>query len=118
MNQTKIRAESGEKTEIVKGSGNVFTDLGFDNPEEELLKVKIAFCVNEAISQLDWTQTKTAEFLGISQPQVSNLSTGMLKYFSVERLLNLMAKLDYDVSIHFIPKENSEIAKTPSVVSV
>jgi len=118
MNQTKIRPKREEEVEIVKGSSNIFADFSFDKPEEELLKVKIAICLNQVISELGWTQTKTARFLGISQPQVSNLSTGMLKYFSVERLLTLMAKLDYDVSIHFEPKEDSKIAKEKFVVSV
>ena len=33
---------SKEKIEFEIGSGNVFKDLGFPNPEEELMKVRFA----------------------------------------------------------------------------
>ncbi len=114
----KVNNKNMQAFEFIKGSGNVFADLGLSNPEERLLKSEIAIRLEIAIDELGWTQSKAAEVLGISQPQVSNIFRGRLRQFSVERLLNLMAKLDYDVSIHFEPKENSEIAKEKFIVSV
>ena len=118
LKRIKIEDKDGAVIEFIEGSGNVFADLGLSNPEERLLKSEIAIGLENAIDELGWTQTKAAEVLGISQPQVSNIFRGRLRHFSVERLLNLMAKLDYDISIHFEPKENSEIAKEKFVVSV
>jgi len=118
MKKIKMKDENGEFIEFFEGSGNIFADLGLSNPEEGLLKSEIAMKLETAIEELGWTQTKAAKILGISQPQVSNIFRGRLRHFSVERLLNLMAKLDYDVSIHFEPKENSKIAKEKFVVSV
>ena len=118
LKSISTRGETGEIVEFIESSGNVFADLGLSNPEERLLKSEIAIGLENAIDELGWTQTKAAEVLGISQPQVSDIFRGRLRHFSVERLLNLMAKLDYDISIHFEPKENSEIAKEKFVVSV
>lgn len=40
-------------------SGNVFADLGFDNPEEELLKAKLAREIRTIIKRRRLTQAKT-----------------------------------------------------------
>ncbi len=101
-----------DDTTITHSSGNVFADLGFENPEEELLKARIASLLNDTIEAKNWTQTHTAQVLGINQPEVSELSRGRLKHFSVERLLNFLSKLDQRVTItiqdekeDFPPKE-------------
>lgn len=88
-----------DDTTITHGSGNVFADLGFENPEEELLKARIASLLNDTIEAKNWTQTYTAKVLGINQPEVSELSRGRLKHFSVERLINFLSKLDQRVTI-------------------
>ena len=81
------------------GSGNVFADMGMDNPEERLLKSNLARMVNRTLKQRGWTQKHTAEVLGITQPKVSDMKRGLLDHFSVERLLNFLAKLDHRVTI-------------------
>lgn len=48
----KKRNES-KKIAVTRGSGNVFADLGFDNPEEELLKARLAREARQASTALD-----------------------------------------------------------------
>ncbi len=91
--------EEIDNTTITRGSGNVFADLGFENPEEELLKARIASLLNDTIEAKNWTQTHTAKVLGISQPEISELSRGRLKHFSVERLINFLSRLDQRITI-------------------
>jgi predicted XRE-type DNA-binding protein len=88
-----------KKIDYIVGSGNVFADLGFGNPEEELLKARLAALVNRGIEAKSWTQQQTAKVLGIKQPDVSDLTRGRLEHFSVERLLNFLSKLDHQVTI-------------------
>lgn len=88
-----------ETIEYELSSGNVFADLGLAHPEERLLKAKLASRIYSIIESRGWTQTHTASVLGISQPDVSKLSNGILKNFSVERLLAFLAKLDNRVTI-------------------
>lgn len=37
------------KKDYIIGSGNVFKDLGFKNPEDELAKIRLASIINEII---------------------------------------------------------------------
>lgn len=81
------------------GSGNVFADLGLANPEERQLKARIASLIYDVIDERGWTQKHSAEVLGITQPDVSKLTRGILKDFSVERLLYFLSRLEHRVTI-------------------
>jgi predicted XRE-type DNA-binding protein len=50
------------------------------------------------------TQTKAAEILGVTQPDISNLMRGNVDGFSQERLERLLNALDLDVRIQVGPK--------------
>ncbi len=104
---------------IMKGSGNVFADLGLPNPEERLLKARLASAIYDVLEARDWTQAHAAEVLGIAQPDVSNIVNGRLKNFSVERLIYFLSKLDHSITISvkdeksdLPPKEIVVVAKT------
>lgn len=88
-----------DDTSVTYGSGNVFADMGLANPEELLLKAKLAHLINKAIEEKSWTQKEAAKVLGITQPKVSDLGRGRLINFSVERLLTFLAQLDHRVAI-------------------
>ena len=78
---------------VEEGSGNVFADLGFANPEEELLKAQLARQVLTIMTNRGLTQVETAAILGIAQPNVSTLVNGRLAGFSVERLIRFLNAL-------------------------
>ncbi len=100
-----------EKIKVTPSSGNIFADMGLANPEERLLKAKLARLVNKAVATKNWTQTKTAEVLGITQPDVSDLSRGRLKNFSVERLIYFLSKLNRRVTITVSGEEDNQLEK-------
>jgi predicted XRE-type DNA-binding protein len=68
-------------TKATTSSGNVFADLGFANPEEELLKAKLVREIRGIIKRRKLTQTKAADMLGLKQPDVSALVTGRVGKF-------------------------------------
>ncbi|RUX05939.1 XRE family transcriptional regulator [Mesorhizobium sp. M8A.F.Ca.ET.059.01.1.1] len=80
-------------------SGNVFADLGFDNPEEELLKATLAREIRAIIKRRRLTQAKSAELLGMKQPDVSAIVTGRTGKFSIDRLVRCLDRLDYKVDV-------------------
>jgi phage-related protein/predicted XRE-type DNA-binding protein len=80
-------------------SGNVFADLGFDNPEEELLKAKLAREIRAIIKRRRLTQTKAAELLGMKQPDISAIVTGRIGKFTIDRLVRCLDRLDYKVEV-------------------
>jgi len=45
---------------IETSSGNVFTDLGFQDAEERLLKANLATKIVQLIEKKGWTQAQTA----------------------------------------------------------
>ena len=53
-----------------KSSGNVFSDLGLPNSEQELLKAELTVQIYKLIREQNLTQTKAAELLGTTQAQV------------------------------------------------
>ena len=61
---------------VTVGSGNVFADLGFANPEEELLKAKLVREIRAIIKRRKLTQVKAATMLVLKQSYVSSLITG------------------------------------------
>jgi predicted XRE-type DNA-binding protein len=87
------------------GSGNVFADLDYPDPEEALLKAKLAREVGVAIQERGLSQEKAGELLGLDQPKVSAITRGRLSGFSVERLLRCLVALERDVTITVAPKK-------------
>lgn len=85
---------------ITRSSGNVFADLELENPEELQLKARLTHLINRTIQQRGWTQQKAAEVLRVKQPDVSALVRGQrLDHYSVERLMQFLARLDNRVTI-------------------
>ena len=63
---------------VTPSSGNVFADLGFENPEEMLLKAELVRQISLAIKEKGLNQYQAAEVLGIDQPKVSFLCSKLL----------------------------------------
>jgi predicted XRE-type DNA-binding protein len=84
---------------VTAGSGNVFADLGFAEPEDELTKAQLASQVRQVIKRRRLTQVRAATLMGVDQPKVSALLNGRLTNFSSERLMRLLTALGQDVEI-------------------
>lgn len=88
-----------QATVAVRGSKNVFADLGYADAETHLLKAKLVSRIQRAINAQKLTQVATAQRLGLSQPDVSRLLNGQFREVSVERLMRLLTRLGCDVDI-------------------
>jgi predicted XRE-type DNA-binding protein len=84
---------------VTPGSGNVFADLGFAEPEEELTKAQLASHIRQVVQRRRLTQVAAASLMGIDQPKVSALLNGRLANFSADRLMRLLTALGQDVEI-------------------
>lgn len=98
-----------DKIEFEESSGNVFEDLGFQNPEMEQLKSTLSFEIFTILKKRKLTQAQAAKILDIDQPQVSRLKNADFTRFSVERLFSFLNRLGRDVDIHI----NRAKDKTP-----
>lgn len=87
--------------EMEIGSDNVFADLGLEDAPELKLKAAIVGQINSILRHRHLTQVQAAELLDLPQPKISALKNGKLRGFSLEKLLEIMVKLDRDVEISF-----------------
>jgi predicted XRE-type DNA-binding protein len=90
---------SKSEIEVTPSSGNVFADLGFDDPEEELARAQLASRIQQIIRRRRLTQVAAAKLMGIDQPKVSALLNGRVSGFSSARLMRLLTALGQDVEI-------------------
>jgi len=93
-----------DESNIEEGSGNIFADLGFENPEEEFTKAELTRQIYNIIKQQELTQAIAANILGLKQPDVSRLMRGQYAGFSSDRLFRFLNALDCDVEIVIKPK--------------
>ena len=84
---------------IVKGSDNVFVDLGLPDAGDLQIKAELTRQIRQRIKALKLNQTQAAERLGLKQPDVSKLMRGRYTGFSLDRLIMLLSALDVDVDI-------------------
>ena len=98
------------EVKMTMGSGNVFADLGFENPEEELAKAKLAAHLWRIISERCLTQAAAGKIMGLDQPKVSALMNGRLANFSSDRLMRFLTALgkDVDIVVRDAPKKRSK----------
>lgn len=106
-----------EKFKVTTSSGNIFADLGFDNPEEAQAKSDLALLIYSIIKKKKITQKQAAELLGIDQPKVSNIICGRLSGFTMDRLMKYLITLGYDIEISAIKHRSKNIPPSVHVVS-
>jgi predicted XRE-type DNA-binding protein len=78
----------------IKGSGNVFVDLGFDPAEAEVMKLRaeVMIRIERLVKSNGWTQAEAARRLGVTQPRISRLLKGKWEDFSLDMLLTLATR--------------------------
>jgi len=105
--------------QLCERGGNIFADLGFLHPEQELLKALLTIQIRRIIKERNLTQVQAAEILGIGQQQISALKNERLSSFSVGRLIELLVVLGQDVEIAVRPaqKVRGQVSLTSPAIS-
>jgi predicted XRE-type DNA-binding protein len=89
------------KVRITRGSGNVFRDLGFSEPEAENLKLRseLMIRIESFYRESGMTQTAAAKTLGLTQPRLNALLKGKLSQFSLDALVNIASRAGLNVRL-------------------
>jgi predicted XRE-type DNA-binding protein len=89
------------KTKMTPSSGNVFADLGFDQEEAEHLRVRsdLMIAVRRIIEERSLTQAQAAELFGVTQPRISNLVRGKIHLFSIDTLVDMLARAGVQIKV-------------------
>jgi len=81
-------------------SGNIYADLGFDDKEAALLRIKsgLLSALTAFVNRFE-TQREAVEALGVKQPWISDISTGKLSAFSTDLLIRLCERAGIEVRV-------------------
>jgi predicted XRE-type DNA-binding protein len=88
-----------------RASANVFRDLGFSG-EAEYLKVRAELMVNlqKVITARGLKQAQAAKLLGVTQPRVSDLMRRRIDVFSIDTLIDMLARLGIRAKLVLHPR--------------
>lgn len=92
---------------VTRSSENVFWDLGFPDEEAEHLRVRadLLIQIQKALKARGLKQAEVAELLGVTQPRVSDLVRGRLDLFSVDSLIDMLARLGLRIRLVAVPRK-------------
>ncbi len=102
-------------SEITRGSGNVFADLGFENAPQMKLQARLSWLVSDLIAEQKLSPRVAATRCGWSVETVRALLRGDFPEISTENLLDAIKGLAATLGQENAPAR-TRARKTPQVV--
>jgi predicted XRE-type DNA-binding protein len=89
------------RTPLAKGSGNIFSDLGFSETEAQNLALRsdLMIRIEKLVRDSGMTQQQAAKTLGVTQPRLNALLKGKIADFSLDALVNMLARAGMQVKM-------------------
>ena len=93
-------------TRVRRGSGNVFEDVGFPPAEAAhlLIRTDLMLQIERVLNARKLTQATAAKLLKVSQPRISDLMRGRVDLFSIDTLVEMLARLGVTVTVRTKPR--------------
>ena len=88
-----------EKLEMVRGSGNVFRDLGRENGDVEQLKALLAAEIIKALDREKLTVRAAQSRTGFAAADFSRIRNADLGRFTADRLVSILNRLGSRVEV-------------------
>ena len=88
-----------EKLGVVRGSGNVFRDLGRKNADAEQFKAILAAEIIKALDREDLSVRAAHSRTGITAVDFSRIRNANLARFTVDRLMSILNRLGSRVEV-------------------
>jgi predicted XRE-type DNA-binding protein len=92
-------AMKSEKLEVVRGSGNIFRDLGVDNADAQQFKAILAAEIIKALDREHLTVRAAHSRTGIAAADFSRIRNADLGRFSVDRLMSIINRLGSRIEV-------------------
>ena len=98
--------------EIIRGSGNVFRDLGLPDAGREQLRALLAAKIIGVLDERKLTVRAAQEQTGIAAADFSRIRQADLGRFTIDRLMTILSRLgqEVEVSVNVHPRR----AKPPA----
>src|SRR5712692_5021307 len=88
-----------EKLEVVRGSGNVFRDLGHKNADAAQFKALLAAEIIKALDREHFTVRAAHARTGIAAADFSRIRNADLDRFTLDRLMSIINRLGSRVEV-------------------
>lgn len=93
-----------EDLELIRGSGNIFRDLGFADAHTEQLKAELAAEIIRTLRAQRLTNVAASRKAGVQEADISRIRNADLKRFTIDRLVKVLSGLGYSVSVRVAPR--------------
>jgi predicted XRE-type DNA-binding protein len=88
-----------EEMEVVRGSGNVFRDLGYADPDVEQLKAILAAEIVKMLDRKKLTVRAAHAQTGIAAADFSRIRNADLGRFTLDRLVSIINRLGSRIEV-------------------
>lgn len=101
---------SEEKIEVVRGSGNVYADMGDRDADTKQMKAFLAGEIIAVLNRRNLTVRAAAEVTGVTPADISNIRNAHLGKFTIDRLVRVLNRLDRKVSVSVEKMSHDDVA--------
>jgi predicted XRE-type DNA-binding protein len=103
-----------EKIEVVRGSGNVFRDLGHASPDVLQLKAILGAEIIKMLDGMELSVRDAHAWTGIAAADFSRIRNADLSRFTLDRLISIInrlgSKVDVEVSVKPVGRRQAVLA--------
>jgi predicted XRE-type DNA-binding protein len=85
--------------DIIRGSGNVFRDLGHPDADREQLRALLAAKIIGVLDERKLTVRAAHEATGVAAADFSRIRNANLGRFTIDRLMTILSSLGQDVEV-------------------
>lgn len=91
--------DTSDDFELIRGSGNIFRDLGRPDAEVLQLKTVLATKIIGVLDDRQLTVRRAEDITGIAAADFSRIRRAKLDRFTIDRLMTILARLDQKVDV-------------------
>ena len=85
--------------ELIRGSGNVFRDIGRSNSSLEQARAILAAKIIRTLDERELSTREAERLTGISHSEFSRIRNARLQRFTLDRMIIILGKLDEDIEV-------------------
>jgi predicted XRE-type DNA-binding protein len=88
-----------DEAEIIRGSGNVFRDLGLPDAGREQLRALLAAKIIGVLDERKLTVRAAQKITGVAAADFSRIRKANLGRFTIDRLMSILSSLGQEVEV-------------------
>lgn len=104
-----------EPFEVVRGSGNVYRDVGKDNADLKQLKAILATEIIKTLDRDEISVRKAQALTGIAAADFSRIRNADLGRFTADRLMSIISRLGSRIEVTVRVRRSSTVRHAPIV---